>query len=43
MDMPRICCHSVDIDSILNIHKYYMVKNNIKQLSGLLNKSLLHD
>ena len=43
MDMSRIYCDSVDVDNILNIHKYYMFKNNIKQFSGLLNKSLFHD
>ena len=33
---------SADVADILDIHKYLMAKNNIKQYSGLLHKYLLH-
>ena len=33
---------SIDVNDILNIHKYLLVKNNIKWCSGLLNKYLVH-
>ena len=33
---------AIDKSDILNIHKYLMVKNNIKQCLGLLNKYLLY-
>ena len=32
---------ALDKSDILNIYKYLMVKNNIKQCSGLLNKCFL--
>ena len=33
---------SADVADMLDIHKYLMAKNNIKQYSGLLHKYLLH-
>ena len=32
----------IDKSDILNIHKYLMIKNNIKQCLALLNKCLLY-
>ena len=32
---------SIDQSNILNIHKYLMIKNNVKKFSALLNKCLL--
>ena len=29
--------NAIDISDILNVHKYFIVKNNIKNYSGLLN------
>ena len=29
--------NAIDISDILNVHKYFIVKNNIKNCSGLLN------
>ena len=34
--------NSIDKSDILNIHKYLMTKDNIKQCSALLNKCLLY-
>ena len=34
--------NSIDKSNILNIHKYLMTKNNIKQCSALLNRCLLY-
>ena len=35
-------CNAIDNSDRLNIHKYLMVKNNIKWYSGILNKCFLH-
>ena len=36
-DFP-VDCSAIDKSNILNIHKYFMVKNNLKQCLGLLTK-----
>ena len=33
---------SIDVDDILDVHKYLMVNNNITLCPGLLNKCFLH-
>lgn len=35
-------CLAIDKSNIVNIHKYLMIKNNIKLCFGLLNKCLLY-
>ena len=37
-----VSCLAIDKSNIVNIHKYLMIKNNIKLCFGLLNKCLLY-